>query len=215
MDVDESNKQKLKDDYSSGLISIDEYTEGLVRLVVSFCFGFDLCCAKLMCLISHMTVSSVFYLPSDNSTTFYQASMKEESSVAGQHKERNEQYLAYNSEAEEGKTIDSINAVEQNVKNSIYPRIKFLSDNEEDFHQPDFLGDAKGKQAAAICNCILDCLGKSEYTIKQKVLWWVAYRKIIKRKLCKLRQANVRSLQTLFIEGKANIKYIVCSFVVF
>jgi hypothetical protein len=56
MDVDESNKQKLKDDYSSGLISIDEYTEGLVRLVVSFCFGFDLCCAKLMCLISHTTV---------------------------------------------------------------------------------------------------------------------------------------------------------------
>ena len=34
MNEDESNKKKLKDDYNSGLITFDQYTEGLVQLLV-------------------------------------------------------------------------------------------------------------------------------------------------------------------------------------
>ena len=36
MNEDESNKKKLKDDYNSGLITFDQYTEGLVQLLVSY-----------------------------------------------------------------------------------------------------------------------------------------------------------------------------------
>lgn len=97
--------------------------------------------------------------------------------------------------------------VERHVKGIIYPRVKFLSDNEEDFLQPDFVGGSKGKQAIAICERILQCMGRSNYSTKQKVMWWIAYRKIIRKKLIKLRSTNVRALQVLFIEGKVNTMF--------
>lgn len=128
--------------------------------------------------------------------------MKNESSAVGKSKERNDQYFAYKSGTEEGKTIDSISAVERYVKNVIYPRIKFLSDVDDDYDEPDFAGDATGKQSVALCNRILLCLGRTKCSIKEKVMWWVAYRKIIKRKISKLRHADVRSIRILFIEGE-------------
>lgn len=101
--------------------------------------------------------------------------------------------------------MDSIHTVERYVKNHIYPKIKFLSDNEEDYRQPNFVGEVgkkKPQQAATICTKMLHYLDKSHYNIKQTVSWWVAYRKIIKTKLCKLRHADVRSLQLEFVEGQ-------------
>lgn len=131
--------------------------------------------------------------------------MKNESSTVARSNERNEQYEAYKSEAEEGKTVESIKTVERLVKNVIYPKIKFLSDNEDDYDQPDFASNGSSKQTVAICDCILGCLDKKHYTIKQKVHWWVAYRKVIRRKISKLRQSDVRALQVFFVEGNVDI----------
>lgn len=98
--------------------------------------------------------------------------------------------------------MDSIHSVERYVRNYVYPKIKFFSDTDEDYDQPDFVGDeGKKKQTVTVCNKILQSLGKSHYSITQKVKWWVAYRKIIKRKLSKLRHADVRALQMEFVEG--------------
>ena len=117
------------------------------------------------------------------------------------------QYKAYKSGSQEGKTVASIYTVERYVKNNVYPKIKFFSDNEEDYNQPNFIGGGSSKphQSASICNKILMSLGKGHYTLTQKVSWWVAYRKIIKKKLHKLRHADVRSLQVVFLEGELHV----------
>ena len=131
--------------------------------------------------------------------------MKEESAAVENNAEHVAQYKAYKSGSQEGKTVASIYTVERYVKNGIYPKIKFFSDNEEDYNQPDFVGadgSSKKQQSVSICNKILMSLGKGHYTLTQKVMWWVAYRKIVKKKLCKLRQADVRSLQVVFLEGE-------------
>ena len=127
-----------------------------------------------------------------------------------------EQYKAYKSGSQEGKTMASIYTVERYVKNNIYPKIKFFSDNEEDYNQPNFVGGGSGKpqQSVSICNKILTSLGKGHYTLTQKVSWWVAYRKIIKKKLFKLRQADVRSLQVVFLECELYVLLYVIIFVV-
>ena len=106
---------------------------------------------------------------------------------------------------QEGTTVDSIHTVERMVKIMIYPKIKFFSDNEDDYDQPDFVaGRQRKQQSIGICNTILKAIGKDDYSLKQKIMWWVAYRKVIKTKVCKLRQANVRKLQMLFLECKFN-----------
>ena len=134
-----------------------------------------------------------------------QQGLQQETRAVGNSREFQIQYDAYHSSAEEGKTADTIRLVEQHVKDLIYPLVKFFSDSEEDYHEPDFVGRSKGKQAIRICERILERMGKSEYSTKQKVLWWIAYRKIIRAKLTKIRSTNVRSLQILFIEGKVDI----------
>ncbi len=130
------------------------------------------------------------------------ASTKREGVIELTAERRNEQYKAYKSGEEEPKTVTNIIVVERYIKNLIYPKIKFLSDTEEDYNQPDFAGDGKRKQSVSICNKILSSLGRFDYTIKQKVLWWVSYRKVIKSKLSRLRQADVRSLHSQFEEGQ-------------
>lgn len=110
---------------------------------------------------------------------------------------------AYKSGADEIKTLESIHSVERYVKNYIYPKIKFFSDSEEEYNQPDFVGEVgkKKKQTVTMCLNLLEFLGKSHYTVKQKVLWWVSYRRTIKTKLCRLRHADVRALQVEFVDG--------------
>ena len=93
------------------------------------------------------------------------------------------------------------------VKTIIYSKIKFLSDNDDDYNCPDFVGDGRNKQTVAICNSMLDHFERTDYSIKQKVLWWVTYRKKIREKISRLRQADVRALQELFIKGKPNITH--------
>lgn len=111
-------------------------------------------------------------------------------------------YKAYKSGDEEEKSVGNIIVVERYIKNLVYPKIKFLSDKDEEYNQPDFTSDVNKRQSVSICNKILSSLGKADYTIKQKVLWWVSYRKIIKSKISRLRQADVRSLHTQFEEGQ-------------
>ena len=132
----------------------------------------------------------------------YQQEIQHDATAVGVSRERQIQYETYRKGTEEGKTLDSISTVERHVKQVIYPRVKFLSDDEDEYLQPDFAEGTRGKQAVAICERILRATGKDNYTTKQKVEWWVAYRKVIRKRLCKLRQSNVRYLQIRFVEGK-------------
>ena len=91
------------------------------------------------------------------------------------HDKKEEQLLAQKCGSEEGKTIDSILLVERSVKNLIYPKTKFLSDTELDYDQPDFATNEPKTQSVRICEKILKKVGKSGYTIHNKVLWWLAY----------------------------------------
>lgn len=118
---------------------------------------------------------------------------------------RSEQYNAYKSGEEEPKTVANIIVVERYIKNLVYPKIKFLSDTDDDYDQPDFASNGKKKQAVSICEKILPSLSKAHYSIKQKVQWWVSYRKIIKSKIGKLRQTDVRTLHQQFKEGLCSL----------
>ena len=185
-------KDTLKEEYNNGNITFDEYTERLVSLVVRiilyspFFVEVGLVSNKFSTLFPHY----YFQNNEDNNKLFDRT-------------KRNEQYLAYKSGHQEGKTVDSIKTVERYVKNAIYPKIKFFSDDDIDYDQPDFTGAGAGpkKQAVAICECLLKYLGKTDYSIHKKVLWWVSYRKVIKAKISRLRQADVRSVQVSFMEG--------------
>ena len=81
--------------------------------------------------------------------------MKEESAAVENNAEHVAQYKADKSGSQEGKTVASIYTVERYVKNGIYPKIKFFSDNEEDYNQPDFVGadgSSTKQQSVSICN---------------------------------------------------------------
>lgn len=116
---------------------------------------------------------------------------------------KNEQYEAYRSGAAEGKTVESIHAVERIVRNVIYPKVKFLSDDDHVYERPDFTGGGGPKtQSVAICDKILSVLGRSADSVKSRVLWWVAYRKVIRRKITRLRLCDVHAIKCDFQEGK-------------
>lgn len=108
---------------------------------------------------------------------------------------------AYKCGYEEPKNVDSITSVQMAVKNLIYPTAKFLSDSEYDYDQPNFANDGPKSQSVRICEKLLKKVGKSGYTIGNKVRWWLAYRKIIRRKIGRLRQSDVRSVQEDFVKG--------------
>lgn len=121
-------------------------------------------------------------------------------------KETEEQNLAYASGGEEPTTYDTLSAVTRQVKLEIYPKVKFLSDTGLDYLQPDFVSGTRGKQAVSICERILTCLGRSDYNITQKVRWWVAYRKEIKKSINQFRHASVSSMQKGFVQGEAGFE---------
>ena len=117
------------------------------------------------------------------------------------HNKKLELLATYRSGKEEVKTLDSINIVERIVKNQIYPKIKFLSDDESLYETPDFTGLGPKTQSVAICNKVLSALDRPNETMKAKVLWWVAYRKVIRRKIVRLRLADVYGIKKSFQEG--------------
>ena len=122
-------KDTLKEEYNSGNITFDEYTERLVSLVVRL-FLHALFFVKVWLVSNKFSILFTHY--------YFQNS--EDNNKLFDRTKRNEQYLAYKSGHQEGKTVDSIKTVERYVKNSIYPKIKFFSDDDIDYDQPDFTG---------------------------------------------------------------------------
>lgn len=100
--------------------------------------------------------------------------------------------------------VDSVKSVERYVKKEIYPTIKFLSDSDDDYYKPDFtITDVYSlTQTHKIANRLLTVLNLGHYDVKRKVMWWISYRKIIKKKIAALRATDIRCLQKLFINGK-------------
>ena len=121
-----------------------------------------------------------------------------------QRKKKVEQHQAYQSGATEGKTVESIRLVERIVKNCIYPKLKFISDDDSVFDMPDFTGLGPKTQAVAVCERILSELNRSTNSIKKKVMWWISYKRVIRRKIIRLRLADVQGIKKAFREGNSN-----------
>ena len=116
--------------------------------------------------------------------------------------QKDEQYSAYRHGFSESKTVESIHAVERIVRNVIYPKVEFLSDDNAAYNRPDFTGLTPKTQSVAICEKILSVLGRSADGIKAKVMWWNAYKKVIRNKIICLRLRDVHCIKREFQEGK-------------
>ena len=116
--------------------------------------------------------------------------------------QKDEQFSTYQDGTSESKTVESIHAVERIVRNVIYPKVKFLSDDDDAYNRPDFTGLTPKTQSVAICEKILSVLGRSADGIKSKVMWWIAYRKVIRTKITRLRLCDVHCIKREFQEGK-------------
>ena len=116
--------------------------------------------------------------------------------------QKDEQYSAYQDGSSESKTVESIHAVERIVRNVIYPKVKFLSDDNAAYNRPDFTGLSRKTQSVVICEKILSALGRSSDSIKSKVMWWIAYRRVIRTKITRLRLCDVHCIKREFQEGK-------------
>ena len=66
--------------------------------------------------------------------------------------QKDEQYFAYKyGYFGESTTVESIQAVERIVRNAIYPKVKFLSDDNAAYNRPDFTGLSQKTQSVTIC----------------------------------------------------------------
>ena len=193
----EVSKEDLQAQFASGAINFEE----LVALVVWICCQIsvvEICCFLVVLYVAgEAQISQSDFLPS-----VQQASQKASKDGESAHTKKTELHATYKSGAEEGKTVDSINAVERIVKNLIYPKIKFLSDDDTVYETPDFTGLGPKTQSVAICEKILTALDRPNETMKAKTMWWVAYRKIIRKKITRLRLADVYGIKKAFKEGK-------------
>ena len=108
------------------------------------------------------------------------------------------------------KSFESIKAVEKLVKDYVYPKVKFFSDSDSDYNEPDFTApdDENSKQTIKIVNQLLQLLSKSHYDLKNKVLFWVAYRKEVKTIVQGQRYASVRRFKKNYLEGELSEKLI-------
>ena len=112
-----------------------------------------------------------------------------------------EQIKRYKSGAEEGKTVNFTILAGMAVKNLIYPTAKFLYGSEYNCNQPNFATHRPKAQSVCIWYKLLNKLEKSVYTTHNKVLWWLARRKDIRRKIGRLRESDVWSVQEGFLKG--------------
>ena len=98
-------------------------------------------------------------------------------------------------------TETTVTSIERYVKNCIYPTVKFLSDVDDDYNEPDFVVESTKKQTVKICENILAYLGRDKSNLTEKIKFWKAYRKTVKDKINQLRYYDVRRMKTQFRSG--------------
>ena len=87
------------------------------------------------------------------------------------------------------------------VKRDVFRNVVFLSDDRETFREPSFvigMSDDEKSQAVDICHILLKILDKQDYSLKQKVKWWISYRDVIRKRIQRLRGHYIKCMSLSF-----------------
>jgi hypothetical protein len=98
--------------------------------------------------------------------------------------------------------VDMCHSIKRILKEKIYPKVKILSDTEQQFLRPDFVGKPVD-QSRIICETILRELDMDvKDTVPLKVSFWITYRSLVKNQLVKYRSNCVEDLKREYFRGK-------------
>ena len=88
---------------------------------------------------------------------------------------------------------------------TIYRQVKFFSETKEEIKKPNFViaehNPRNESQTVQICNWILVNIGKGNYNIEQKIMFWKTYWRMIYKEIAKLRMTDTNKFKTRFIKG--------------
>jgi len=116
-----------------------------------------------------------------------------------------DEYLVQKQTYQHGKGEDctefSRKQVCEYVKRDVFRNCVFLSDDRETFREPSFITgtfDEERSQAVDICNILLRLLDKQDYSVQEKVMWWISYRDDIRKRIQRLRGHYIKSMSSSF-----------------
>jgi len=121
-------------------------------------------------------------------------------SAVKREKDRAQQRVLYNRNRGFDVDIDTCYSIKRILKEKIYPKVKILSDTEQQFLCPDFVGKAVD-QSRLICDIILREMEMDEENILYKVRFWITYRSFVKNQLVKYRSNCVEDLKREYFKG--------------
>jgi hypothetical protein len=106
----------------------------------------------------------------------------------------------YNEDKGVSFSVDIANAIKRVLKEKIYPKVKLLSDTENQFLAPDFVGEALD-QSRRICDVLIRELDLPSH-LDYKVRFWITYRSLVKNQLVKFRSNCVEELKKQYFRGE-------------
>ena len=114
------------------------------------------------------------------------------------------QKIAYESLSEEAPTKYSICQVKYYIQHEIFRNVIFPADTKRGFFEPSFviMGNESKEdipQCVTICNILLNRLDKNNYSVEEKVKWWIGHRKVIFKHFSTMRSQVVRNMLTNFV----------------
>ena len=99
---------------------------------------------------------------------------------------------------------DTWNHIKRIYSAHINKNVKFLQEDEANFHSPDFItgknDDGLSSQAVKICSLILKHLGKPNATSNEKIYFWIGYGNLIRNEHLRLRRYENQAI------GKSVVK---------
>ena len=114
------------------------------------------------------------------------------------------QHEVYNNPTPEQPTRDSKHAVRKIIEKYVYRSTIFLSDTKEVLEAPNFVrrGNTEEEvipQCVMITDIILTHLQKKDYSLSQKINWWLGHKKTISDIMSRKRSTSVYQMQSNFL----------------
>ena len=114
------------------------------------------------------------------------------------------QKVAYEKLEEESPSRFSINQVRYFLQREIFRNVIFPADSKKGFFEPSFVlmgNESKDDipQCVSICNLLLKRLNKENYSVEEKVRWWIGHRKEVFKHFSTMRSQVVRNMLTSFV----------------
>ena len=114
------------------------------------------------------------------------------------------QKVAYENVEEESASRFSINQVRYFLQREVFRNVIFPADSKKGFFEPSFVlmgNESKDDipQCVSICNLLLKRLNKENYSVEEKVRWWIGHREEVFKHFSKMRSQVVRNMLTSFV----------------